>query len=157
MRKALVVSAVMIGGMAGYGTVDWAGRNLGFAPEKTATEKSGRRDVDLYRHKGDPDWGGDAGFVDRFAVARPVGGDEIASPLLVVLHWRGGGFTSGGINGQIALADEKDRVFRLLTIFMFLCSIRCVITTFFSTAFTTNTAGARRRATAGRCAKTCRE
>lgn len=111
MRKALVVSAVMIGCMAGYGTVDWAGRNLGFAPEKTATEKSGRRDVDLYRHKGDPDWGGDAGFVDRFAVARPVGGDEIASPLLVVLHWRGGGFSSGGITGQIALADEKDRVF----------------------------------------------
>ena len=91
--------------------VDWATKELGFSPEKFDTEKSGRRYVDIYRHKGDPTWGGDADFADKFAVAKPVRGDSPGSPLLVVLHWRGGGFSSGGINGQIGLADQKDRVF----------------------------------------------
>ncbi|MBO5905517.1 MAG: prolyl oligopeptidase family serine peptidase [Kiritimatiellae bacterium] len=103
--------AVILTTLTGYTTIDWAAKDLGLKSEKFDTEISGRREVDWYRHKGDPNWGGDAEFIDRFAVAKPVKGDVTNSPLLVVLHWRGGGFASGGINGQIALADQKDRVF----------------------------------------------
>lgn len=104
-------AAVLLAGSALFAGIDWSSKSLGFSPEKFDSEKSGRRDVEWFRHKGDPAWGGDADFVDRFAVAKPVGGDVLGAPLLVVLHWRGGGFPSGGLNGQIALADQKDRVF----------------------------------------------
>lgn len=90
---------------------DHTSEKEGFSPEKFKMEKSGRRIVDWYSHKGDPSWGGDPSYEDRFAVARPVGGDATGAPLLVVLHWRGGGVAAGGINGQVPLADEKDRVF----------------------------------------------
>ena len=90
---------------------DWSAKRLGIRPEKIESEMSGRREVVWFNHKGDPAWGGDAGFTDRFAVAKPVSGDRASAPLLVVLHWRGGGFVAGGIEGQVPLADEKDRVF----------------------------------------------
>jgi pimeloyl-ACP methyl ester carboxylesterase len=111
MNKMFCFAAVLLAGSALFAGIDWSSKSLGFSPEKFDSEKSGRRDVEWFRHKGDPAWGGDADFVDRFAVAKPVGGDILGAPLLVVLHWRGGGFPSGGLNGQIALADQKDRVF----------------------------------------------
>lgn len=86
-------------------------RNTGFAPVKLKSENSGRRIVDWYSHTGDPAWGGQVDYEDRFAVANPVGGKISKAPLLVVLHWRGGGVSSGGLKGQVPLADSKDRVF----------------------------------------------
>lgn len=106
-----VALGVMMTGFGALAATDWEHRTLGFAPEHFDSEMSGRRMVEWYRHKGDPAWGGDAEFEDRFAVAKPVAGDAAGAPLLVVLHWRGGGVASGGIEGQVPLADDKDRVF----------------------------------------------
>jgi len=84
---------------------------LGVAPEKYADGRAGRRAVEWYRHYGDPAWGGDTNYLDRFSVAKPVDGGSAGRPLLVVLHWRGAGFPGKGVDMQTGLADEKDRVF----------------------------------------------
>ena len=109
-KKGLAFCMVMTASCA-LAATDWERKTLGFEPERFDSEMSGRREVEWYRHKGDPAWGGDSEFVDRFAVAKPVAGDAVGAPLLVVLHWRGGGVASGGIEGQVQLADDKDRVF----------------------------------------------
>lgn len=84
---------------------------LGVSPEKYADGKAGRRAVEWYRHYGDPAWGGDTNYLDRFSVAKPVDGGGAGRPLLVVLHWRGAGCPGKGVDMQTGLADEKDRVF----------------------------------------------
>ncbi len=84
---------------------------LGIAPEKYEDGRAGRRAVEWYRHYGDPAWGGDTNYLDRFSVAKPVDGGSAGRPLLVVLHWRGAGCPGKGVDMQTGLADEKDRVF----------------------------------------------
>lgn len=111
LMKCIAVLAMAFPAFCGYARVDWANKRLGFFPEKTKVEKSGRRTVEWFSHKGDGAWGGRVDFTDRFAVAKPVSGDISGAPLLVVLHWRGGGVPSGGVDGQVPLADDKDRVF----------------------------------------------
>ena len=84
----------------------------GFAPEPFASDRAGRREVAWYRHLGDPAWGDPVtNFVDRFSVAKPVDGDAVGRPLLVVLHWRGAGWPEKGVDMQTRLADDKDSVF----------------------------------------------
>ena len=83
-----------------------------FAPERFAEATAGRRAVDWYCHTGDSAWGDPVtNFVDRFSVAKPVDGDALGRPLLVVLHWRGAGWPEKGVDMQTRLADDKDRVF----------------------------------------------
>ena len=91
---------------------DWIAKPLALAPERFASDTAGRREVDWYRHTGDPAWGDPVtNFVDRFSVVKPVAGDRKGAPLLVVLHWRGAGWPGKGVDMQTELADEKDRVF----------------------------------------------
>ena len=90
---------------------DWAAKPLGISPEAVRTVRCGRRLATWYRHAGDPAWGGRTDYVDRFAISAPVSGEREGAPLLVVLHWRGAGMPSGGIEMQVPLSDEKGRVF----------------------------------------------
>ncbi len=89
--------------------VDWSTKPLNLAPEATKTGTAGRRTVAWYRHLGDPAWGGDTNYWDRFAVVKPVDGDHVGRPLLVVLHWRGAGWPGKGVDMQTKLADKKEQ------------------------------------------------
>ncbi len=91
--------------------VDWSTKPLNLAPEMTEECRVGRRAVTWYRHLGDPAWGGDTNYWDRFSVVKPVDGEHVGRPLLVVLHWRGAGWPGKGVDMQTALADEKGRNF----------------------------------------------
>ncbi|MCR5413350.1 MAG: hypothetical protein K6F50_01315 [Kiritimatiellae bacterium] len=74
--------------------------------------KTGRREVEWFSHKGDPAWGDPrTDYTDRFSIVKPVGGDRIGAPLLVVLHWRGGGWPGKGVDMQTEHSDDKDAVF----------------------------------------------
>ncbi len=91
--------------------MDWAAKPLNLAPEAFDEDTVGRREVSWYRHLGDPAWGGDTDYWDRFSVVKPVDGDHVGRPLLVVLHWRGAGWPGKGVDMQTELADEKGRNF----------------------------------------------
>lgn len=83
-----------------------------FSPEKFKVSSAGRRTVDWYRHRGVDAWGDPlTDYVDRFAVAHPVDGSVEKRPLLVVLHWRGGGWPGKGVDMQTLLVDGKDAVY----------------------------------------------
>ncbi len=109
---ALVFLAVSNLSASPLTSADWAGKALGFSPVPADVSTTGRRDVQWYRHTGDPAWG-DArtNFVDRFSVVKPVAGDRKGAPLLVVLHWRGAGWPGKGVDLQTSRSDEKDFVF----------------------------------------------
>ena len=89
---------------------DWESKQIGIAPSVARVETVGRRSVTWYEHDADPTWGGRV-FRDSFALASPVSGDRTGAPLLVVLHWRGGGMPGKGVGYQVAVVDEKSRVF----------------------------------------------
>lgn len=98
--------------LAAMTQLDWQSKPLGISPEPYASSRSGRREVEWYRHRGVPEWGDPAtNYVDRFSVVKPVSGDADGAPLLVVLHWRGAGWQGKGVDMQTELADDKDRVF----------------------------------------------
>lgn len=106
----MTVAALLLATLA-LTPADWASKPLGIRPERTRVERVGRRSVAWYRHAADPAWGGDCSRIDRFTVAEPVGGARDGAPLLVVLHWRGGGVPSGGVDLQTKSVDEKGRVY----------------------------------------------
>ena len=89
---------------------DWESKALGFAPDAERVETVGRRRVTWFGHDADPAWGG-RGYHDRFSVAAPVAGDRAGAPLLVVLHWRGGGWPGKGVDLQTSVVDEKNSVY----------------------------------------------
>jgi pimeloyl-ACP methyl ester carboxylesterase len=89
---------------------DWESKQIGIAPSLARVETVGRRSVTWFEHDADPTWGGRA-FRDSFAIASPVTGDRAGAPLLVVLHWRGGGMPGKGVDCQADAVDDKNRVF----------------------------------------------
>lgn len=92
--------------------LDWSSKPLAIAPELYDAGRTGRREVEWFRHRGDPAWGDPrTNYVDRFSVVKPVAGDRAGAPLLVVLHWRGAGWPGKGVDMQTGLSDDKDRVF----------------------------------------------
>ena len=88
----------------------WASRPLDFCPQLELVETVGRRAVSWYAHDASPTWGGRA-YRDRFSLAAPVAGERQGAPLLVVLHWRGGGWPGKGVDLQTSVVDEKNRVY----------------------------------------------
>lgn len=85
-----------------------AASTLSISPEMIDSGMAGRRETLWYRHEGFVSAPGPA---DRFSVVKPAKENSAPSPLLVVLHWRGGGLPGKGVDMQTALSDEKDRVF----------------------------------------------
>ena len=109
---ALLALVTVTGADAALTEKDWASKKLGIAPKAVKTETVGRRTLTWYEHAGDPAWGGNAAYVDKFTVAKPVAGDKAGAPLLVQLHSRGGGRPTGGILSMYKGCETQEGVYR---------------------------------------------